>query len=196
MASSLTSLCEKPAGDVTPHDRWRSVAVSGARCEVSLEPSPPPEPAHTAGREGQRVSGPDGTGAEAGVLAVRRCPELDCEPSPAAPKVTRSQEKCGERRLGSRCDPRGPCPWPVRLRGVGTGRPVPPPGFTCSRRPPSGSQAGPETSRGDPGARFPVGPTHPPHAGRVASTAVEPHCAACPHDSNQEVAPSSEASFV
>lgn len=62
MAFSLTSLCEKPAGDVTPHDRWRSVAVSGATCEVSLEPSPPPEPAHTAGHEGQRVSGLDGTG--------------------------------------------------------------------------------------------------------------------------------------
>lgn len=90
-----TPLREETPDDVIAPRLLALVAARGARRKVGLEParpSPPRPPTQTAKWEGAaEFLARMGRGIQPGVLAARRCPELDCESPPAAPKVTRSQ---------------------------------------------------------------------------------------------------------
>lgn len=101
-----TPLREETPDDVIAPRLLALVAARGARRKVGLEParpSPPRLPTQTAKREGAaEFLARTGRGTQPGVLAARRCPELDCESPPAAPKVTGSQAERGGGPAGNR----------------------------------------------------------------------------------------------
>lgn len=101
-----TPLREETPDDVIAPRLLALVAARGARRKVGLKParpSPPRPPTQTAKREGAaEFLARTGRGTQPGVLAARRCPELDCESPPAAPKVTGSQVERGGGPAGNR----------------------------------------------------------------------------------------------